>query len=416
MYSQLLLLFGLVLLSAVFSAIEIALISLSKSKIDELVSKNVASARLLKRLKQNPHKLLVTVLIANNVINTGASAYSVIVFTDIFGSSGLGIATGVMTFFILVFGEIAPKSFAHQHAVAVSLWTAKFIYIVQLILYPLVWFFDGVVHIINRFTGTKDVYTVTEGELVAMLNIGAREGTIERQEKELIENVLEFNDIQVEEVMTPRVAVEALDTEMTLEEAVKYSVKNPHTRLPVYEKNLDNIVGILAVKDLLKYYQDYSSNKKLKSLKLLQPLEVPLSKKINKLFREFQRRHMHFAVVIDEYGGTAGIVTMEDLLEEIVGDIIDEFDPNQIPIQVINERNIIAAGDALVEDINDYFKMRFADNERDNISTMITEHLQRFPREGEVIKLERAKVLILEMDNHLVKKVKITKLKQKLHK
>lgn len=413
MHSQFLILLGLVVLSGISSGSETALVSLSRSKVDELVSKKVRNSRILRLLKKDPHRLLITVLIANNVINIGASAYAAIVFTEIFGSSGIGVATGVMTFFILIFGEITPKSFAHQHAVGYSLFIAKPIFILQIILFPVVWVLERVVKIVNKIVGNREAYTVTEGELVAMLKIGAQEGSIEKHEHEFIENVFEFNDIKVEEVMTPRVSIEAMHNDMTIQEAVDFVIRHSHSRIPIYEGSLDNIIGIISIKEILKYYDKYSSSKKLKNLKLSPPLEVPFSKKINNLFREFQRKHMHMAVVIDEFGGTAGLVTMEDLLEEIVGEIVDEFDMDEIPIKVIDGRNIIASGSTLVEDVNDFFKIKFGANERDTLNTYVTEYLHRFPREGETIKFPRAKVTILKMNKNVIEKVKITKLRKK---
>ncbi len=392
------------------------MVSISKSKVDELVSRGVQNSRLLRKLRENPHKMLTTVLVCNNVLNIGASAYAAVVFTAIFGDNGIGIATGIMTFFILVFGEIMPKSFAHQHASKVALFLSRPIYVLQIVLFPIIWVFDLVVLLVNRLMGNKKMFTVTEGELVAMLKIGTQEGTIERHEKELIENVLEFNDIEVEEVMTPRVAVEALDNEMTIQEAVDFAIKHSHTRLPIYQDNLDNITGVISIKDLLMYFDDCPPNKKLRNLKISRPLEVPLSKKINHLFREFQRKHVHIAIVIDEYGGTAGLVTLEDLLEEIVGEIVDEFDLKESPIEVINDNNIVVTGSTLIEDINDFFKIKFAKNERDTINMFLTDHLHRFPREGEVINFQRAKVLVLEMDDNVVEKVKITKINKKIQK
>lgn len=411
MYSQLLILLGLVVLSGIFSSSETALVSVTKSKVDELVSKKVRNSKLLQKLKNDPHRLLITVLIGNNIVNIGASAYAAIVFTDIFGDAGVGIATGIMTFFILIFGEIVPKSFAHQHAEGVSLFIVRFIYFLQIVLFPLILFFDIVVTLFSKLTGVKKGYTVTEGELVAMLKIGEEEGAIQKQEKEFIENVLEFNDIEVEEVMTPRVAIEAVHTEMTIQDAVDFAIKHSHTRLPVYEGNIDKIVGIISIKELLRYFDSFSSNKKLKNLKLAMPIEVPMSKKIDKLFREFQRRHQHLAIVIDEYGGTAGLVTLEDLLEEIVGEIVDEFDVHESPLEIIDSKTIIATGSTLVEDVNDFFRTKFGSNERDTINTMIIEHLHRFAREGEVIKFPRGEILILKMKKSVVSKVKITKLK-----
>jgi len=413
MYSDLLPLLGLIILSGIFSGSETALVSVTQSKVDELVAKKKKNAKLLRKLKNDPHKLLITVLIGNNIVNIGASAYAAVVFTEIFASNGVGIATGVMTFFILIFGEITPKSFAHQHAVGASLLIVKPVYILQILLFPLVWFFEKIVHFTNYLVGAKASSTVTEGELVAMLKIGAQEGAIEKQERELIENVLEFNDIQVEEVMTPRVVIDALDSDLSIGEAVDFAIKHSHSRLPVYEGDVDNIIGVITIKDLLKFSHTNSHKKKLRSLKLSIPLEVPLSKKINKLFREFQRKHVHIAIVIDEYGGTAGLVTLEDLLEEIVGEIVDEFDDHENLIEVVDKRTIIVDGSVEVEDVNDFFNLKFGPNDHDSVSTLITEKLQRFPREGELVKFPRGKILVLKMENNLVKRVKITRFKSK---
>ncbi|PIR54650.1 hemolysin [Candidatus Peregrinibacteria bacterium CG10_big_fil_rev_8_21_14_0_10_36_19] len=409
MYPQIIILIGLVVLSGVFSGSETALVSISNSKVDDLVAQKVRNSAILKKLKNDPHKLLITILIGNNIVNIGSSAYAAVFFANIFGSSAVGIATGVMTFLILVFGEITPKAFAHQHAVGVSLLMARPIYILQLLLFPIVWFFDKIVDLVNFMFGSKTRSTVTEGEIVAMLKIGAQEGAIEKNERELIENVLEFNDIEVEEVMTPRVTIEGLDQNTTIAEAVRFFITHSHSRLPVYNGDLDNIVGILSLKEILRFYEEKSPRTKLKNLDLATPIEVPFSKKINKLFRDFQRKHQHMAIVIDEYGGTAGLVTMEDLLEEIVGDISDEFDHHDNPMEIINKRTIIVGGQTLVEDVNDYFKTQVGDEERDTINTMILDFLHRFPREGEIIKMPRAVLTVLEMNKNTVERVKITK-------
>lgn len=409
MYYQFSILALLLVSSTIFSAGELALIAITKSKVNELVSSKVHNSKLLQRMKKNPHKLLITVLIAKNVLDIGASAYAAVVFTELFGDSGVGIATGVMTLMILIFGDIAPKTYANQHMAGVALFMARPIWLLQMILWPVVWFLELVSKLTNKIFGAKTGYTVTEGELVAMLKIGAQEGTIERQEKELIENVLEFNDIEVEEVMTPRVTIDAMDSEMTIQEAVEYVKKHSHTRIPIYEDTIDNIIGIISIKDLLKYFDECSPNKKLKNIKLMTPLEVPLSKKINKLFREFQRKHIHMAIVIDEYGGTAGLVTLEDLLEEIVGEIVDEFDVHEKPIEVIDDRTIIVDGSVVADDVNDFFKVRVWADDSETISSLITDHLHRFAREGEVVKFPRAHVHILEMKKNIVAKAKIVK-------
>jgi len=410
MNSQLIFLLGLVVLSAIFSGSETALVSLTDSKVNELASNGSKNGKLLKKLKKNPHKLLITILIGNNVVNIFASAYAAVIFTEMFGSSGVGIATGIMTFLILVFGEITPKSFAHQHSVGVAQFMAKPIYILEIVLFPFIWFFEKIVKFVNSALGGGTQMTVTEGEIVAMLKIGAQEGAIEKQERELIENVLEFNDIEVEDVMTPRVAIEALDNEMTIQEAVSFAIKHSHSRLPVYEKDVDHIVGIISIKDLLKHFDAHHPSKKLKGLELSKPLEVPFSKKINKLFREFQRQHVHISVVIDEHGGTAGLVTMEDLLEEIVGDIVDEFDVAEKPIEIVDSRNIIVRGKTHIEDISDFFRIKIGDNnEHDTVNSFIVDHLHRFPREGEVVKFPTASFTVLEMKKNVIQKAQIRK-------
>lgn len=413
MYSKILILAVLVLISAFFSGSETALIAVTKTKVDELVSKKVKNAKLLKKLKNNPHRLLITVLIGNNIVNVGASAYAALIFTEIFASNGIGIATGVMTFTLLVFGEITPKAFCHQHAVVVSLRIVRFIYGLQVILFPLVWFFEKIVRLVNKVFGTQQGYSVTEGEVLAMLKIGTQEGAIEKHEKELIENVFEFNDIEVEQVMTPRVNFECLDGDLSIQEAVDKVKVYTHTRIPVYEENIDHIIGILSVKELLKYFDECSGNKKLKNLKLITPIEVPLSKKINKLFREFQRKYIHIAIVIDEHGGTAGLVTLEDLLEEIVGDILDETDVPDNPFEVVNKNTILVFGSTLAEDVNDYFRLKFWPSDYDTVNTMVTEQLHRFPREGEIVRMPMGSIRILKMDKNIIKRAEIKKTKSK---
>ncbi|MBD3331141.1 DUF21 domain-containing protein [Candidatus Peregrinibacteria bacterium] len=402
----------MILLSAVFSGTETALISITGSKVDELVDRKRPNSRLLKKLKRDPHKLLITVLVGNNIVNILASAYSGLLFTEIFGSKGLGIATGVMTLFILIFGEITPKSFAHQYRVAVSLLMARPIYYLQILIWPLVWFFEKIVELSHRVLGTKKVVTVTEGELLAMIKIGAQEGSIAKHEKEFIENVLEFNDIEVGEIMTARVNIVGLDSEITLSKAIKFAIKHSHSRLPVFKKNMDNIIGVLSTKDLLKFSQQYAGTKKLIDLPLSHPHEVPSSKKIYNLFKEFQTKFVHMAVVIGDFGGTAGIITLEDIIEEIVGDILDESDPKEVKMKVLDRRTIKVTGSVLMDDINDFFHFELSEDGHETVHSWLVDHVQRFPREGEVIKIDDFKITILSLQKRLVDQVLIKKIKK----
>lgn len=400
----------LVIMSGIFSGSETAIISVSDAKIRSLVKEKVSRANTLYLLKQDPHKLLITILIGNNLVNIGASVLATVVFTKAFGSSGIGIATGVMTLFILIFGEITPKSFATKYSVKISLLVAKPLYIMQILFFPIIWFLDKIVQFLIKVLGdnAKNEH-VSEEELKAIIDIGAEEGAILKAEKELLHNVLQFNDIHVEEVMTPRVEVDALPIESTLQEAIDFVIKKSHSRIPVYQDTIDNIIGIITIKDVLTMSEKYNTNKKLENIRLKKPIVVPVSKKIDVLFKEFQHAHTHIAIVIDEYGGTAGIVTLEDLLEEIVGEIIDESDIEEMPIKKIDDEKIIANGLTKVEDINEYLHINIIGNEKEPISAFILDELNRFPKNGEVIKLPHIRIKILKIIDNKIVSVSIEK-------
>jgi len=400
----------LVFLSGIFSGSETAIISISNAKVRSLVKENLRGANTLSLLKKNPHKLLITILIGNNLVNIGASVLATVVFTEFFGSSGLGIATGVMTLFILIFGEITPKSFATKYSVKVSLLAAKPLYIMQIVFSPIIWFLDKIVKFLIKIFG-EDIKDdqVSEEEIKAIIDIGAEEGSILKAEKELLKNVLQFNDIHVEEVMTPRVSVDALPIESTLQEAVDFVIHKSHSRIPVYKDTIDNIVGIITIKDVLIMSEKYHTNKKLENVELKKPIVVPVSKKIDVLFREFQYARTHLAIVIDEYGGTAGIVTLEDLLEEIVGEIIDESDIEEMPIKELSKKEIITNGLTKLGDINDYLHIHINGNSKEPISAFILDTLNRFPKEGEIINISKVAIKVLKMHNNKIVKVSIEK-------
>jgi len=407
MFYQILFLVVLVALSAIFSGSETAFMSIPPSKVKELYSKRVSGAKILKKLKDNPHRLLITILIGNNVVNITASAYTAVLLTGVFGSSSVGITTGIMTFLILVFGEITPKAFAHGRAVKIALLMARPMFVLEYVMWPLIMFFELMIKGVNLVMGRKKDVLVTEDELVAMVKLGAEEGAINKEERQFIENILEFNDIFVKEVMVPRVDVEALEENATLAQAAKMIEKSGHSRIPVYRGNLDHIVGIVNVKDIFKYIQKYNLNKKLKTFDFGPLLKVPFSKKINVLFREFQKTHIHMAVVIDEYGGTAGVVAMEDLLEEIVGEIADEFDEDEKAIEVIDKNSVLALGDVTVGEINNILRTKIGNRRSETLNALILRTLGRFPHEGEIIHLGKSKIKVLQTAEDMVKKVRI---------
>lgn len=404
----------LIILSGIFSGSETAIISVSDAKIRSLVNAKVRGANTLNILKKDPHRLLITILIGNNLVNIGASVLATVVFTQAFGSSGLGIATGVMTLFILIFGEITPKSFATKYSVRLSLLAARPLYIMQILFSPIIWFLDKIVSFLIKQLGSDIAeQQVSEEEIKAIIDIGAEEGSILKTEKELLQNVLQFNDIKVEDVMTPRVSIDALPIESTLQETIDFVIKKSHSRIPVYKETIDHIVGVITLKDVLIFSEKHHAHKKLANVELKKPIVVPRSKKIDIMFKEFQHARTHLAIVIDEYGGTAGIVTLEDLLEEIVGEIIDESDIEEMPIRKVSDYEIIAHGVTKLEDINDYMNIKIRGNEKEPISGYILDRLHRFPKEGEKIKLPHATVKILKMHENKIVRVRIEKKKKK---
>jgi len=405
------LLIVLLALSAFFAASETSIISLSDAKIRSLVEKDLSGAKTLAHLRKDTHRLLITILIGNNVVNIGASVLAASLFMDLFGSSGLGIATGVMTFLVLVFGDITPKSYASKYAVPLALFAAKPVHFLQIIFTPIIWFLEKIViGLIKKLGGQVHEEKVSDEEIRAFIDISAESGTIEKREKELLNKVLQFNDIEVEEVMTPRVSMDAMPIHSTLQDILNLVLKKSHSRVPIYKDNIDNIIGIITVKDLLMLINKFNLNKKIDRIELKKPLIVPVSKKIDSLFRDFQKARMHMAIVIDEYGGTAGLVTLEDLLEEIVGEIVDESDVDEQPILDVNENEIIVDGATRLDTINAHLEIKMKGEEMEPISALILDKLRRFPKEGEEINFSEALVTILKMHQNKIIRVKIKKI------
>lgn len=413
MGSGILILVVLVLLSAFFSGSETALVSLSPAQVRALQNKKVIASGYIARLKKNPHRLLITVLIGNNFVNIGASGYAALLFTNLFGSSGIGIATGVMTFFLLVFGEVVPKSFASKHSVGVALVISPAIYYLGIVLFPVIWLFEKLTGFFVKHDGRSA--TVTEEELKAMVHLSAEGGGLEASERELIENVLQFNDIQVSEIMTPRVDVDALEADTTIRDAAQFIIEHAHTRIPVYRDGVDNVIGILSVKDILGQIHDAEDlDRKVSDLPLLTPLKTPQTKRIHRLFNEFQKARMHMALVYDEHGGFSGIVTLEDILEEIVGEIIDEHDEEEELVQKVDENEILVKGKTHVEIIRHALKVELPEDWGDShsISGVILEHLKRFPQRGETIDFGFVKVTIEKMTAHRILIVRVRKVNE----
>lgn len=386
--------------------------SLSPAQVRTLVEAKVKGAHQLAELKKNYHRTLITILLISSFTNTAASALMTVIMTDAFGSAGLGIATGIVTALVLIFGDITPKSLASSHAKLLAPIFAPPLYVMGVILAPLIYVLDILIALVHRLLGTKKHAEVTDEELLAMASIGAEEGSIDKQELELIENALEFNDIQVGDIMTPRVHMDALHEDQDLQTATEFVMNHTHTRIPVYRETIDNIVGILSIKTLLKAHHEEEDPDEvtLRQIELLKPVKVPDNMHVSELFREFKRKRQHMAIVLDEHGGTAGLVTMEDLLEELVGDIEDEQDLAEENIKKLSEGLYELSGRVELDDLAELTGLEFDHPEYKTVSFLIVDALGYLPREGQSIAIENWQFTVKHMLRNTILKVELRRL------
>ncbi len=410
MYTQLLLLILLILLSGAFSGAEIALTTLTAAKVKAISKDNKFASKAISKLKSKPQRLLITILIGNNLVNILATVIATIWAVDVFGNTAIGIVTGILTFLILVFGEIMPKTFAQKYALRFARLTAHPLLWLTKALYPVIWILEKFTQ--SLISGLKmhgPLHSVSEDELLALVDIGTKEGVIEEQEQELIENVLEFSETTVEEVMTVKKDMEVLKSTSAIEEAVHFFLTHSHSRIPIYHDSIHNIIGIVTVHDILRFLHNPDGKKTLNDFKLKPPILVPKTKSISKLFHEFQRRRTHIAIVVDDRGETVGLVTLEDILEEIVGDIVDEHDREEKLVKKIGNNEWEAKGEADIDEVNEAVEVELDYPDHATVSLLILEKLQRFPKMGEKIVFENLIFQVKEMSKKKIETVVITK-------
>jgi len=413
---ELLILIICILLSAFFSATETAFTSLSRPKVSHMVDRRLPGSKLVKRLKEDPATLLSTVLIGNNIVNIGASVLAttiVLSITERMGWGGIGtaagIATGVMTFFILVFGEITPKTVAMRHAETIALFCAWPIFAISLILTPVAMFLAAFSRpLIYLFGGRmpEGGPFVTEEEIKMLIAAGAREGVIESEEKEMISSIFEFGETKVSEVMTPRPDIKAVEDATPIEEVIKLILETGHSRIPVYEGNIDNIIGMVYAKDLLSCTREDSLRNYLRAA-----LFIPESKRLDDLLHQMQAARTHVAIVVDEFGVTAGIVSMEDLVEEIVGEIHDEFERLEKNFERIEENVYLVDGKILLSDLNLQIALSLPEEEFDTIAGFVIGQLGKVPSVGDVVKYDNVEISVEKVLKRRILRLKIVKLK-----
>ncbi|OPX68095.1 MAG: hypothetical protein A4E37_01063 [Methanoregulaceae archaeon PtaB.Bin056] len=405
----LLLLFILCLvLSGFFSASEVALVSITRAKVRTLANEQRPGSDALVLLKEHPNRFLITILIGNNIVNVAAAAIATAVTISIFGDIGVGIATGVVVILLLFFGEIGPKMYATRNTERFALTVARPIYYLTLIFSPLIWAIERVT---DRRTGESGIAepSVTEEEIREWIEVGKEEGAIEQEEREMLYSVLEFGDTTAREIMTPRVDVVLIDDQSTLEAALHIFNETGFSRIPVYHEHMDNIIGVLNVKDVFSSQIAGKKNIHIRDL-MYDPFFVPESKKIDDLLKELQLRKVQIAIVLDEYSSFVGIVTVEDILEELVGDILDEFDREEPEIQKIGEGVYLVDAKVWVEEINDELDISLPVSEAyESIGGLIIERLGRIPHPGESVYIQESHIslVVTQMLSRRIVKVKL---------
>ena len=403
-FTELAALIGLLALSASFSGSETALVALSMARVEALVQEGRAGAAALYKLKADPSRMLTTILIGNNLVNIGASAMATVIATREFGDAGPGIAVGVLTLFILVFGEITPKSLATRNPERISLFAAVPLLTFMKLVFPLVWIFGHFTSWVHRISGGREEPTVTESELIGMLGHGVKAGEIEHGEREIIERVFAFNDLKVQDVMTPKPKLYTLDGSLSVAEAVPLVTEQPYSRIPVYEDNPDNIVKVIFLRDLLNATVSKQLDVRIGSI-AHQPLYVSQFQSLDDLFDTFRRHHRHFSIVVDEYGEVRGIATLEDLMEEIVGEIYDESDVRPPALDEGANNEITVDGTTELRVVEQYFDTEIPGKPTDTVSLWVLQKIQVIPMPGEKFDIDGLEVVIREATDRSIDRV-----------
>lgn len=403
----------LIALSAFFSASETALTSVSKIKLLNMIDENVETKRAEKILKlmENPQKLLSAILIGNNIVNIGASSIATLFAIKFFPANGVGVATAVMTVVVLIFGEITPKTMAAQEAEKLALGVVNIINIIVIVLTPAIAILNIVTGFLVRLLGgnsDEKTPTITQAELKTMVNVSHEEGVLQGEEKKMLNNVFDFRDSRAIEVMTPRTDISALEKDASYEDVVNIFKEEKFSRIPIYEENLDNIIGVLYLKDVFA-----AGEKNFSIVRVMrEPYYTYETKDISNLLKEMRTKRVGLAVVLDEYGGTSGIVTVEDLVEEIMGKISDEFDDDDDEISAVKEDEYIVDGTARIDDVNEMIGTNIECIHAETIGGYVTVILGRFAKKGEIVE-DNANHLVMtveEIDKNRIDSLRIKKI------
>lgn len=405
--SQIIALVFLVAMSAVFSSSETAITSVSKIKVRQLDQKDNKNAHLLKKLHDNMQTTISTILIGNNIVNIAASSIATILFTNIFHQNGALISTVVMTVFVLIFGEVLPKTIAQYKNKSVALKFSRFIYFLTLVFKPIVKVLNLLTRlIIKLFVGEdEDSSTLTEEELKTLVEVSEEEGVLKNQETEIMINALELKETIAVDIMTPRTSMASVDIE-DAESDLKEIIKNiTYSRIPVYEGSIDDIIGVLHIKELA--HKIIEDDRDFKVRDILKPAfyayeYIP----VVDLFKQMRTKNISISIIIDEYGGTSGIVTMEDILEELVGEIDDEYD-NEKEVTKLSDNEYLVDPEMRIDEVNERFDLDIQSDKFDSIGGFVIELLDRMPKSKDEVEFENMKFVVVNVDKRKITQLMI---------
>ena len=395
----------LVVFSAFFSASETAFSSLNQIRLKSRAEDGDTSAARVLAMAEKYDKLLSTILIGNNIVNIAAASIGTIIFTKMLGAErGATVSTIVLTIVVLIFGEVSPKSLAKEMPETVATAVAPALSLLMLVFTPLTWLFSQWKRFLGHFVHSTEEDTITEGELMTMVSEAENDGELTDRESELIRSAIEFDDVEVEEILTPRVDVIAVEDDMPLDEVVQTFAESGYSRLPVYHDTIDNIIGVVHEKDF--YMARLKKETKLEDL-VKPTLYTTGSTQISQLLRTLREQHHHMAVVVDEYGGTCGIVTMEDILEELVGEIWDEHDEEEVFIRKTGPRTYLVDASMDFDDFAEFFHLS-VETEMSSVSGWVMEKFDRVPEVGDRFVSDGLRVLVTRVDNHRTGEIQVT--------
>ncbi len=400
-------------LSGFFSGLEVALVGIRKSTVIQLFQEGKKGSKALHKLKTNPSWMMSSVNLGNNLVNVGASALATSLAIRLFGDDGLGIAVGVMTFLILVFGEITPKTYCNANSTKIALRYAPVLLTFSYVFYPVVKFFEIITRAVVKLTGSSYMPPpITEEDIKGVIDQGLEEKAIEEEEMKLVKGALKFDDTVIRSVMTPRTKMFTLDSKMLLFEALPQINQSGHSRIPIYGDTKDDIVGFIHARDILK---ELEKDNKMTSLEQIsrKPVFASQEKMVSSLLKEMQGRRTHMAIVIDEHNGVEGLVTLEDLVEEIVGEIEDETDlPKPAGYEKIDQDTIITNGDIEIDIINEIFNTNIPEgDDYATLNGLLHEKLKDIPQEGDKVEIEDLRIIVEKVSKNISKKIRIERIR-----